>query len=265
MLLVAAALAAVTPTARPSPPLAEVSHALAAGRLDQAGTMLATAIGAGASGDAVNRATADLAFAREDWARAAPMYARLSAQRPADALMVERAGLSALQLNDLATAVTLLDRATTLPGASWRVWSARGALADRQQAWEAADMAYARATALAPDRAEIVNNRGWSLLLRGRWREAEAALAHAAALAPASPRIADNLELARAALAADLPRRRTGEANDAWAARLNDAGVVAAVRGEQTRALAAFARAIELRAQWSRRTAANLAALEGSR
>jgi Flp pilus assembly protein TadD len=159
----------------------------------------------------------------------------------------------------------MLNRATALPGATWRAWNARGAVADGQGAWDAADAAYARAHALAPSSAEIANNRGWSLLLRGHWREAEAELARAAALAPAVPRIANNLDIARSAIAADLPLRRGGEDDSAWAARLNDAGVVAAMKGDRPRAIAAFARALELRASWDPRAAANLAAVEAKR
>jgi len=257
LLFAAAALAAATPELA----LAEARHALDAGRLDQTATMITAAVGIGANGEPVDRLTADLAFARRDWLHAAPIYVRLSNRHMADALIAERAGIASLERGDIALAAAMLDRATALPSASWRAWNARGALADRQGAWEAADDAYSRALALAPERAEIANNRGWSLLLRGRWREAEAELARGAALSPGTLRIANNLELARAAIAADLPQRRAGEADDAWAARLNDAGVVAAMRGERSRAIAAFSRAIELRASWDPRAAANLAAI----
>lgn len=261
LFLAAAALAAATPELA----LAEARHALDAGRLDQTATMITAAISSGANGEPVDRITADLGFARRDWVRAGAIYVRLSNRHPTDARLAECAGIASLEQGETALAATMLDRATALPSASWRAWNARGELADRQGAWDAADAAYARAMALAPDRAEIANNRGWSLLLRGRWREAEAELARAAALAPSSARIANNLDLAQAALGADLPQRRTGEDDNAWAARLNDAGVVAAMMGDRPRAIAAFARAIELRASWDPRTAANLAAIEATR
>ena len=46
-----------------------------------------------------------------------------------------------------------------------------------------------------------------------------------------------------------------------FAARLNDAGVVAAASGQAKRAEAAFAQAIELKSRWYDRAADNLAAL----
>ena len=75
--------------------------------------------------------------------------------------------------------------------------------------------------------------------------------------------MANNVELARAALAADLPQRRPGESEDDWAMRLNDAGVVARLQGDRARAVAAFARAIEARGSWYERAANNLQAAGG--
>ena len=51
-----------------------------------------------------------------------------------------------------------------------------------------------------PKRAEVPNNLGWSLMLRGRWADALAAFERAAAIDPKLPRLANNLELARAAI-----------------------------------------------------------------
>jgi hypothetical protein len=77
---------------------------------------------------------------------------------------------------------------------------------------------------------------------------------------PKSSRIANNLELARAALASDLPKRRPGEDDRAWAARLNDAGVAALLLGDKQRAVAAFAQALEASGSWYDRAANNLKA-----
>jgi Flp pilus assembly protein TadD len=155
----------------------------------------------------------------------------------------------------------MLDRATRQPGAGWRAWNGRGVAADRQGRWEEADAAYARAAELDPARAEVANNQGWSLMLRGRWQEAAAAFERASAINSKLPRLANNLELARAAVAADLPQRMNGESDEAYSARLNDAGVVAAGAGQTKRAEAAFAQALEVRSRWYARAADNLAAL----
>lgn len=241
--------------------LTEAGRAIAAGRLDQAKAMLAVAVGAGAKGEPVDRLLADLAFARGENERALGLYAALLANHPNELLLLERAGIAALRLWRLADATALLDRATRQPDAGWRAWNARGVAADRQGRWEEADAAYVRAASLDPKRAEVPNNQGWSLMLRGRWADALSAFERAAALDPRLPRLANNIELARAAVDAELPSRRAGESEEAYAARLNDAGVVAAAGGQTKRAEAAFAQAIEIRSRWYALAAENLAAL----
>ena len=242
--------------------LAEVGKAIAAGRLDQAKMMLGVAIAAGTRGEPVNRLLADLHFARGENAQALILYRSLLAGHPDELLLLERGGVAALRLGLVEEATRLLDRATRQPNANWRAWNGRAVAADRQGRWDEADAAYARATALDPVRAEIANNLGWSLMLRGRWQEALTSFEWAAAINSHLPQLANNLELARAALATDLPRRLPGEDDEGFAARLNDAGVVAAASGQSKKAEAAFAQAIEIRSRWYTRAIDNLAALD---
>lgn len=241
--------------------LAEAGRAIAAGRFDQAKSMLGVAIAAGAKGEPVDRLLADLSFARGESEQALVLYRTLLANHPDESLLLERAGIAALRLGRIEEATALLDRATRQPQAGWRSWNARGIAADRQGRWGEAQAAYGQAMALDPSRAEVANNLGWSMMLQGRWAEALASFEKAAALNPKLPRLANNLELARAAIAADLPYRQAGEDDDNFAARLNDAGVVAAASGQTKRAEAAFAQALEVRSRWYARAAENLAAL----
>ena len=264
-LLLAAALAGAKPAPvvqAPVQPLSEAAHALQAGRLDQARLMIGNAVKAGARGPEVDRLLADLAYASGDHAGALPRYLQLLVGNTADGALFERAGVSAMKVRDLAQAEKLLDRATTFPTATWRAWNARGVAADYRSDWAVADEAYARALTLASDRAEVVNNLGWSLLARGRWADALSNFERAAALDPKSARIAANLELARAAMSEDLPKRRAGESEADWAARLNDAGVIAKVQGNNRKAVAAFTQAIEARSQYYTRAANNLASAQ---
>lgn len=241
--------------------LAEVGRAISAGRFEQARAMLSTAIAAGVKGEPVDRLLADLAMAQGDSAQALATYRQLLTNHPDEGLLLERAGIASLRLGLLPEATSLLDRATRQPDAGWRAWNGRGVAADRQGRWDEADAAYARAAELDPARAEVANNQGWSLMLRGRWQEAATAFERAASIDPQLPRLANNLELARAAMAADLPHRMSGESDDAYSARLNDAGVVASAAGQTKRAEAAFAQALEVRSKWYTRAADNLAAL----
>jgi Flp pilus assembly protein TadD len=270
-LLVAVALAGGKPHApppEPAPvvqPLSEAAHALEAGRVEQARLMIANAVKAGAKGPELDRLSADLAFASGDYKVALPQYLQLIVTDQTDGRLYERAGIAAAKSGDVAQATKLLDKAVNFPTASWRAWSTRGAIADYRSDWAVAAESYERAAALAPNRAEVFNNMGWSMLIRGRWADAVKALERAAALDPRSQRIADNLELARAAVSEDLPQKRPGESDADWAARLNDAGVIAKVQGNTKKALAAFAQAIEVRSQYYARAANNMAQVDRTR
>ena len=251
-------LAAAIALAAPDQQLLEASRALEAGRLDQAKAMIAKAVALKAPPAAVDRLLAELAFRDGRHAEALQRYLALLTTSPGNSLYAERAAIAALKLGELPRAAELAKRATASPAASWRAWNARGVVADFEGDWDAADAAYRRATGLAPERAEIFNNRGWSLMLRGAWNLALPLVKRAASLDPESARARHNLELVQVALAQDLPHRRTEESDQDYAARLNDAGVMARIQGEQAKAVAAFSRAIEARGQWYQRAARNL-------
>lgn len=259
ILVIAAAIAAAPPAQ--SMALSEAAHALSNGRLEQARIMIGNAVRAGVQGPMLDRLLADLAFESGDYRIALARYEILLAGNPGHALLAERAGICAIHLGDAAKATSMIALATA-SSASWRAWNARGVLADQRGDWDDADLAYARSAKAAPERPEILNNHGWSLLARGRWNEALAVLEQAAVLDPASPRIANNLELAKAAVSEHLPQRQNRESDGDWAARLNDAGVVAGIRGDRKRAIAAFAQAISARHRWFERAANNLAVAE---
>jgi len=260
--LVAAALLVSTPASTNSVPQAidyeSIAKAISAGRLDQARAMVAAAVERGASGDSLERMLAELEDAQGRCDRAVPRYAALLGKYPADAVLAERAAIASLKCGNLAQAKPFLRAALAAPKPSWQTWNAQGVLCDLEGKWTDAQLAYERADALAPGNALIANNRGWSLLLQGRWEESIAALERAVQIAPHLPRAAANLELARTATDASLPRRRAGESAEAWGTRLNDAGVLAGLRGDRKKAIAAFSQALEARSQWFERAANNL-------
>lgn len=262
--LLAAASAATQPL--PSTPVGvsvfkDASHAIDAGRLEEAKLLIARAVAAGFTGAPIERLTADLDFASGRYSDALAVYRHLAgsqARRPGDC---EKGAIAALQIGRTADAKPLVDCAVSSPHPSWRAWNARGVLADFSNDWAVADESYARAHELSPKDARIINNQGWSKLLRGEWAGAVPFLEQAAALDGKSTRIANNLELARAALAADLPRRRAGESERDWAMRLNDAGVAAELLGDRRRAVAAFTQALDASPIWYDRASNNLKAL----
>jgi Flp pilus assembly protein TadD len=262
-LLLIAASVSTAPATMPNSGelLAGASHAVETNRLDQATVMVSRAVAAGASGPALERVVADLAYARGSYSDALAGYSQLLKATPADPWLLERGAIAALRLGQLETASRLLSIATSGNRASWRVWNACGVLADLKGEWPKADECYQEARRLAPVEAEPINNRGWSLLLRGKWREALGLFEQAKELDPSSHRIANNLELARTSMDANLPEREAGESEPSWAARLNDAGVAAAILGDRQRAASAFVRALEVSGSWYARAANNLEAL----
>ena len=274
MILVAAIGAALsaaqppTPVATgsdPAPSLSEISQALDAGRLEQARLMLGKAMSVGVKGPAVDRLLADFAFESGKNEEALARYQALIQTSADKSLVAERAAIAALRVGDVGQARPLIVVATESPNATWRAWNARGVIADFAADWPVADAAYERAMALAPDRVEILNNRGWSQILRGNWQGAIDDLERAIRLTPASSRTVNNLELARAALAHELPKRNPGESGQDWAERLNDAGMAARIMGNQTKAVAAFTQALEASGSWYARAANNLQAATASR
>jgi Flp pilus assembly protein TadD len=70
-----------------------------------------------------------------------------------------------------------------------------GACYDRLKRFELADRAYAAAIAILGPTAEILNNQGFSYMLRGDFRRARAKLTEALALDPTNPYIQNNMEL----------------------------------------------------------------------
>ncbi len=258
----AASLATQQPAAAADPAiLKDASHAIDAGRLKEAKLIIARAVSEGARGAPIERLTADLAFASEDYLQAWSLYEHLIAspeKQPGDC---EKGAIAALQLGRFGDAQPLVDCAAASANPTWRTWNARGVLADFKHDWPMADEAYARAAELAPREARVANNQGWSKLVRGDWAAAIPLFERAAMLDGKSGRIANNLELARAALASDLPERRAGETNQDWAVRLNDAGVAAELLGDRIRAVAAFTQALDADPVWYDRASNNLATL----
>ena len=263
LLVVAAVAAPAASSPAADPVLGGAAHAIEQGRLEQGRLMIAQAIRSGYKGPPVERLLADLAFASHKYDEALGRYQSLTAAGVRDSVLCQRGAISALELGRLSEAQPLAECAVASPTASWRAWNARAVVADLTQDWAMADKCYGRALQLAPGEGEIVNNQGWSLLLRGDWSGALPRFEKAAALKPKSARIANNLELTKSALAADLPRRRTEESDSDWAGRLNDAGVAAQLLGDNKRALAAFTRALEANSVWYERAADNLERMSG--
>ncbi len=74
-------------------------------------------------------------------------------------------------------------------------WVGLAASYDRLKRFDLADRAYAQAASIIGETPEIMNNKGFSYLLRGDYRRARRTLEAAQARAPDNPYIKNNLDL----------------------------------------------------------------------
>lgn len=257
-LLTVALLAGGAPATDTAVPLTEASRALYAGRTGQARDMIERAVAHGEHGVAIDRLLARLALNESRNDQALAQYRDLLRRVPGDREALLGAAVAALRLGQDGDALGYARAAAASSSAGWLPFDLLGILADRRGDSSAAEVAYAEALRRAPNEPALLNNAGWSRVLRGDWRGAEPLLARAAAADPGNARIANNLELVRAALDPQLPERRRGESDTDYSARLNDSGVAARLTGDERRATAAFARAIEVRERWFERAHNNL-------
>jgi Flp pilus assembly protein TadD len=91
-------------------------------------------------------------------------------------------------------------RAVELHPRDLESWIGLAASYDRQRRFDLADRAYDQATKIAGPTAEILNNRGYSYMLRGDQRRARETLLEAQARDPGNAYIKNNLELLEASL-----------------------------------------------------------------
>ena len=249
----AAALAA--PAAPPTAlALALLDAAIADDRLADARNLIAPMWASGTP--EVLLRGAELALAGDSLPEAAEAFAGL-ADGPLAARAAQGMGITLLRQGRSADARAELQKAVAIDAGMARAWSALGVLADKSRDWPAADAAYARAVAAAPQDGAILANRGWSQLLRGHHVGAERDLAAALQLQP-------GLKIARTNLA--LARAMQGRYQEAFvmsnkatlASDLNTVGFAAMSRGDLSVAEAYFNRALSLSPQFDRTAWANL-------
>jgi Tfp pilus assembly protein PilF len=96
-------------------------------------------------------------------------------------------------------------RATEKAPRDGEAWLGLAASYDRLKRYELADRAYSQALAIFGPRSEVINNIGYSYLLRGDLRRARVKFAEAQARDPGNPTIANNI-----ALIDEAVRRRKG-------------------------------------------------------
>jgi Flp pilus assembly protein TadD len=97
-------------------------------------------------------------------------------------------------------------RAVELHPRDLESWIGLAACYDRQRRFDLADRAYDQATKIAGPTAEVLNNRGYSYMLRGDQRRAREILLEAQARDPNNAYVKNNLEMLEASL-----RKKAGQ------------------------------------------------------
>ena len=127
-----------------------------------------------------------------------------------DGVICSNGATAAVRLGRAEQGRSFADCAVAQAPQSAQAWNARAVIADLMEDWTTADSSYAKARALSADAPDVLNNQGWSMLLRGRWTDALPLLQQAASLEPDQQRVRNNLELAKVAISIRLPERASG-------------------------------------------------------
>ncbi len=247
----------------PSTPLALIDAAIADGRLSDAEEIVRRAP-LEARDPELRLRQAEIALAGGRMAEALTGFGLLIDEPLVAARAQQGLGISRLRRDQIDEAAIALDAALKLDPMLLRAQRARAAVADRQRDWKRADAAYAAALALAPDNAETLSNRGWSLLLRGQHAAAEADLEAALAATPRLAVAKGNLRLARA-MQGKYEAAFEGSTRATLANDLNTVGFAALSRGDLDIAEGYFRRALAINPVYDKTAASNLAWLEAER
>jgi Flp pilus assembly protein TadD len=170
---------------------------------------------------------------------------------------MEGEGLSLALSGRQVEALPLLKKTVAEFPQSWRAWNALGGAYDDQGKWAEADDAYTHALAASDAPAIVLNNRGYSYLLRNRLDEATADFVEALRQRPDLEVARTNLRLA-IAMKGEYTRATAGAQKDTEAAMLNNAGFAALVRGDYTQAEVLLQQAMARKGEYYELAAANL-------
>ena len=261
---------AVTVAAQEAPvsDYALIGQAIEAGRLMQARTMLANRIIAerGSEKDSaeLDILSAQLALAERRDMQALAAFSDLDQRGITDCRVQAGLGLSLMRQQRAGEALIHLRAATKACPKEWRTWNALGVALDLARDWRGSAEAYEAAFRLTDNRATIMNNYGFSLLLQRRFAEAGRLFAAAARAEPGNQRYVNNADIARAMAGEPLARAgRDDPDRQAWARRLNNAGYASLLAGHTDEAKAYFSRSLHSSDDYFERASANLSAMAG--
>jgi Flp pilus assembly protein TadD len=195
---------------------------------------------------------------------AATLFDGLVAASEFHARALQGKGLAEFALGRRDAAARLLHDATASDSTLWRAWNGLGDLADQEHKPKEAGALYAKALALHPNSAMIINNIGYSLLGSGNYAEAIGEFHKALALEPNNLTVQTNLRLALAA-SGDYEAALRSAPREQMPNLLNDIGYIALRRGDYAAAERYLTAAQDASGTYSTAAARNLDWLKGRR
>jgi Flp pilus assembly protein TadD len=237
--------------------VADIQSAIDEKRYLDAGSMIDMAVIGGSKDPRLGLVAARLDLARGRYDQALEQFRKAEAAPQTRGPAMEGEGVALAMSGREGDAVPVLKKTVAEFPQSWRAWNALGGAYDDQGKWTDADDAYTHALAASDAPAIVINNRGYSYLLRNRLDEATADFVEALRQRPDLEAARTNLRLAMA-LKGEYARATSGAAKDTEAAMLNNAGFAALVRGDYAQAEALLQKAMERKGEYYDLAAANL-------
>lgn len=196
-----------------------------------------------------------LALGRPDGALT--LFDGLVADSEFHARALQGKGLAQFALGQRDPAGQSLREATAADATLWRAWNGLGDLADQNHKPKDAAALYAKALALHPNSAMIINNVGYSLLESGNYAEAIVEFRKALAVEPNNLTVQTNLRLALAA-SGDYDAALRSAPLEQMPNLLNDVGYIALRRGDYAAAERYLTGAMDASGSYSAVAAKNL-------
>jgi Flp pilus assembly protein TadD len=237
--------------------VADIQRAIDEKRFIDAASMIDMAALDGSNDPRLGLLSAKLDLGRGRYDQALEQFRKSEATLQTRAAAMEGEGLCLVLSGREGEALPVLKKAVAEHAPSWRAWNALGGVYDDQGKWAEADDAYAHALAASDAPAIVINNRGYSYLLRNRLDDATADFVEALRQRPDLEVARTNLRLAMA-LKGEYARATAGAPKDGEAALLNNAGFAALVRGDYTKAEALLQQAMARKGEYYDLAAANL-------
>jgi tetratricopeptide (TPR) repeat protein len=237
--------------------IADVQRAIDEQRYIDAGRMLDKAALAGANDPRLVVLAGELSLAKGRLNDALTTFRRVEGERAVRAKSLQGQGIALSLLNRDDDAIAMLEAAVAEDPTLWRAWNALGSQYDSRRDFTRAQTAYDHAMLGSNGAAAVLNNRGFSQLLQGQIEPAIRDFVEALNKKPDLAAARTNLRLA-IAMKGEYDRALAGGAPTDEAARLNNAGFAAMLRGDYAKAEELFTQAMKSRGEYYTRASANL-------